>query len=431
MADLIIKGGIVLTMDGAVIDNVSVVVDKGLIRYVGKDTLEKADKVIDARGCVVMPGLINAHTHVPMTLFRGVADGSSYAEWIKKIQTAETKLTPSDVRAGTYLGVLEMIRSGTTTFADMYFYEDEVARVVEETGIRAALGYGMIEGLNEDADTKLKSRKKFVKKWNGAADGRITTMYAPHSAISCSKEFLIKVKELAEKDNSRVHIHVLETEDELKTMKERYGMCSINLLNSIGMLGPDVLAAHCIWLSDDDIDILKEKEVNVVHCPSSNMALGAGVSPVPTMLGKGINIALGTDGAASSGSLDMWKEMRCASFLHRLKDQTAMHVSKVLEMATKNGARAMGINAGVLASGQLADIIIVDIKKPQFASMDIISSLVHGASGCDVRTTIVGGKILMEDHRVELDEAKIIEDARGAMKNRYEKNWDQVAYNPK
>ncbi len=413
MADLIIKGGIVLTMDGAVIDNASVVVDKGLIKYAGKVTKEKADKVIDAPGCAVMPGLINAHTHVPMTLFRGYADGLSYAEWMKKIQPVETKLTPSDVRAGAYLGVLEMIRSGTTTFVDMYIHEDEVARVVEETGIRAALGYGMIEGLNEDADTKLKSREKFVKKWNGAADGRITTMYAPHSTASCSKEFLIKVKELAARDNSRVHIHVLETEDELKTMKKRYGMCSINLLNSIGMLGPGLLAAHCIWLSDDDIDILKNKEVNVVHCPSSNMALGAGVSPVPRMLGKGINIALGTDGAASNGSLDMWKEMRCASLLHRLKDPAAMKSSKVLEMATKNGAQAMGINSGALAPGRLADMIIVDLKNPQFMSSSPVSALVHGASGCDVRTMIVNGKVLMEDRRVEgLDEKKIIEDAR-------------------
>ncbi len=423
MADLIIKGSIVLTMDGAVIDNGTVVVDKGLIKYAGKVTKEKADKVIDAPGCVVMPGLINAHTHVPMTLFRGYADGLSYAEWMKKIQPVETKLTPSDVRDGAYLGVLEMIRSGTTTFVDMYIHEDEVARVVEETGIRAALGYGMIEGLNEDADTKLKSREKFVKKWNGAADGRITAMYAPHSTTCCSKEFLIKVKELATRDNSRVHIHVLETEDELKTMKKRYGMCSINLLNSIGMLGPGLLAAHCVWLSDDDIDILKNKEVNVVHCPSSNMALGAGVSPVPKMLGKGINIALGTDGAASSGSLDMWKEMGCASLLHRHKDPAAMKSSKVLEMATKNGAQAMGINAGVLKQGYLADIIIVDIKKPQFASSDIVSSLVSGTTGYDVKTTIVNGKVLMEDRKVAIfNENKIIENAREAMIRITEKN---------
>jgi 5-methylthioadenosine/S-adenosylhomocysteine deaminase len=418
MADLIIKGGIALTMNGVVFDNGTVVVDNGLITYVGKESKEKADKVIDARGCAVMPGLVNAHTHVPMTIFRGYADGLSYGEWMKKIQSAETKLTSGDVRSGATLGVLEMIRSGTTAFADMYIHEDEVARVVKETGMRAALGYGMIEGLNEDADTKLKNREKFAKKWNGTADGRITTMYAPHSAASCSKEFLIKVKELTAKDNSRIHIHVLETEDELKTMKKRYGICSINLLNGIGMLGAGVLAAHCIWLSDDDIDILKEKEVNVVHCPSSNMALGAGIAPIPKMLGKGINVALGTDSAASCGSLDIWKEMRCATLLHRLKDPQSMPSSKILEMATINGAQALGINAGVLAPGLLADIIIVDIKKPQFTSMDICSALVRGAAGCDVRTTIVGGRILMEEHRVELDEDKIIEDALEAMKNR-------------
>ncbi|MBU3966937.1 MAG: amidohydrolase family protein [Euryarchaeota archaeon] len=418
MADLIIKGGIVLTMDGAFIDNGTVVVDNGLITFVGKDTKEKADKVIDARGCAVMPGLINAHTHVPMTLFHGYADGLSYGEWIKKIQLAEMNLTPADVRSGAYLGVLEMIRSGTTTFADMYFHEDEVAQVVQGSGLRAALGYGMIEGLNEDAETKLKSREKFAKKWKGAADGRITTMYAPHSSVSCSKEFLIRVKELAARDNSRVHIHVLETENELKTMKERYGMCSINHLNSIGLLGSGVVAAHCIWLSDDDIDILKDKDGNVVHCPSSNMALGAGIAPVPQMLEKGINVALGTDGAASGGSLDMWKEMRSASLLHRLKDPRAMPAYTVLKMATVNGARALGINAGALAPGKLADIIVVDIKKPQFMSPNPVSALVHGASGCDVRTTIVNGKVLMEDRRVVgLDEEKIIRDAGYAMRN--------------
>jgi 5-methylthioadenosine/S-adenosylhomocysteine deaminase len=418
MADLIIKGGIVLTMDGAFIDSGTVVVDNGLITFLGKDTNEKADKVIDARGCLVMPGLVNAHTHVAMTLLRGYADGLSYGDWIKKIQSAEMKLTPEDVRAGADLGVLEMIRSGTTTFADMYFHEDEVAQVVQSSGMRAALGYGMIEGLNEDADTKLKSRKKFAKKWNGAADGRITTMYAPHSALSCSKEFLIKVKELVVGDSSRVHIHVLETEDELKTMKERYGMCSINHLNGIGLLGSCVLAAHCIWLSDDDIDILRNNDASVVHCPSSNMALGAGTAPVPQMLAKGVNVALGTDGAASGGSLDMWKEMRCASLLHRLKDARTMPAYTVLKMATTNGARALGINAGVLAPGRLADIIVVDIKKPQFMSPNPVSALVHGASGCDVRTTIVNGKVLMEDRRIEgLDEEKIIRDAGNAMRN--------------
>ncbi len=418
MADLIIRGGVVLTMNGAIIDGGVVAVDNGLITFVGKDAKEKADKLINAKGCAVMPGLVNAHTHLSMTLFRGFADDLSYEEWMKKLREAEMKLTPANVRAGAYLGILEMIKSGTTAFADMYIHMDEVAQVVEETGTRAVLGYGMIEGLGEDSDTKLKSREKFAGKWNSAANGRITTMYAPHSAASCSREFLIKVKKLAARDNSRIHIHVLETEDELHLMKKRYGMCSINLLNSIDFLGSEVLAAHCVWLSDDDIDILKNKKVNAVHCPSSNLSLGVGIAPVPRMLEKGINVALGTDGAASGGNLDMLKEMRMASYLHKLKDPRAMPASKVLEMAAVNGAQALGINAGVLKPGCFADIILVDIKKPHFISSNLVSALVNGASGCDVKTTIVDGKILMEDHEVKVfDEEKIIEDARNVMRN--------------
>ncbi len=422
MADLIIKGGRVFTPDSVIINDGVVVVDNGLITFVGKDTGEKADKSIDARGCAVMPGLINAHTHLPMTLFRGWADDLTYKEWVKKIREAEMKLAPADIRAGANLGVLEMIKSGTTTFADMYIHMDEVASVVEETGMRAALGYGMIEGINEDTGSKLKSREEFNRKWNGAAKGRITTMYAPHSAASCSKEFLIKIRELASRDSPGIHLHVLETEDELHFMKKRYGMCSVNLLDSIGFLGPDVLAAHCVWLSDGDIDILKNRKVNVVHCPSSNMALGAGVAPVPRMLEKGVNVALGTDGCASGGSLDMWKEMRIASLVHKLKDSRSMPVEKVMEMATMNGAKALNIKAGVLKPGFFADIIVVDLKKPHFTSSNQVSSLVHCTGVCDVKSTIVNGKILMEDHKVKIDEEKIIDDAMETILNITENN---------
>ena len=414
MADLIVKGGSILTMDGTVIESGMVAVDNGLITSVGKDTDEKAERTINAKGCIVMPGLINAHTHLSMTLFRGFADGLPYGEWIKKIKSAEAKLTPADVRTGAYLGALEMIRTGTTAFADMYIHMDEVAQVVEEIGMRAALGYGMIEGLNEDSEAKLKSREKFVRKWSGAAGGRITTMYAPHSALSCSREFLTRVKELAVKDNSRIHTHVLETEDELRLMKKRYGMCSVNLLDSIGLLGPNVLAAHCIWLSDGDIDILGNRGVNVAHCPSSNTALGVGTAPVPRMLERGINIALGTDGAASSGSLDMWKEIRAASLLHRFKDTGAMLPPKVLEMATASGARALGVKAGVLRPGYLADIILIDALKHNLTPSNLISA--HGASGCNIKTAIAGGKILMENYRVEvLDEEKVMGNAKDAV----------------
>lgn len=415
MADLMIKGGIVLTMDGIIQGGV-VAIEDGLITYVGKETRERAEKIIEATGCIVMPGLINAHTHLAMTLFRGYADDLAYEDWMQKIQNIEMKLSHADIRAGAALGVLEMIRSGTTAFADMYIHMDEVAAVVKGSGIRAALGYGMIEGRNEEASEKLKSRERFVRKWNGA--GRITAMYAPHSATSCSREFLVKVKEMADRDGVGIHTHVLETEDELNYMKDRYGMCSVNFLNSIGMLGPNLIAAHCIWLSEDDLELLKIKKVNVVHCPSSNMALGVGIAPVQKMLEKGINVALGTDSVASGGSLDMWKEMRHAMMLHNLNKRQALTASRVLEMATVNGARALGINTGMLRAGCIADLIIVDMKKPQFASSNLISALVHGASGCDVRTTIVEGKILMEDHRVlTLNEEKVMEEAEKTIKN--------------
>ncbi len=416
MTDLMIKGGTVITMCGEIIENGIVAMDNGLITYVGRHVREEASQVIDAGGCAVMPGLVNAHTHLPMTLLRGYADGLPYKEWTEKIRKAESKLTPEYVRAGAYLGVLEMIRSGTTSFADMYIYMDEVAKVVEETGIRAALGYGMIEGLNEKPEIKLKNREKFREKWNNNANGRITTMYAPHSAASCSKEFLMKIKYVAKKDNALIHIHLLETKEELDLMKERYGMCSVNLLNSINMLSPNLLAAHCIWLSDDDVDILKHKGVNVVHCPSSNMALGTGIAHVPEMLEKGLNVALGTDSAASGISLDMWKEMRMAMLLHRINNPEAMTAHTVLKMATVNGAKALGINAGKLTAGSFADVIIVDLNRPQFARSDIITGLVNGANGCDVKTTIVNGKVLMKDHIMKgLDEERIIKEAKKAI----------------
>lgn len=413
MADLIIKGGHVITMNGTVIDDGIVVVDSGIVTYVGKNITEKADKVIDAKGCVVMPGLVNGHTHVSMTLFRDFAKNLGHKEWTAKIQKAEAKLTPADIRTGAYLGVLEMIKSGTTAFADMYFHMDEVAEVVSETGIRASLGYGMIEGMNEDSETKLKNRVEFNRKWNGEANGRITTLYAPHSTLSCFKEFLMKIKEQVVRDGTGIHIHVLETEAELEAMKEKHGMCSVNLLDSLGMLDSRTIAAHCIWLSDGDIEILKNREVNVAHCPMSNAVLDVGIAPVPKMLVKGINVALGTDSVASSGSLDMWKEIKGAFAIHKSNDGKGIQPQKLLEMATLNGAKAMGVNAGVLKKGCCADIIIVDTSNLQSVSDDIYPSLVNGISGYDVKTTIVDGKILMEDYEVKvMDEEKVLDGAR-------------------
>ncbi len=416
MSRILIKDGYVITMDGPPIEGGYVLIEDDRIAYVGREE-QKADKVIRAKGCVVMPGLVNAHTHAAMTLFRGYADDMPLQQWLEEhIWPVEAHLTDDDVYTGTMLACLEMIRSGTTAFADMYFHMDHAARAVEESGIRASLSYGMIELFDEvKARTELQEGGRFVRQWNNAADGRITTMYGPHAPNTCSREFLLKVKEQAAYDNARIHIHMLETEAELNQMKEQYGMCSVNMLDEIGFLGPDVLAAHCIWLSAGDMDIMAEKNVNAIHCPVSNMKLASGIAPVPELLSRGVNVALGTDGCASNNSLDMFGEMKTAALLHKVNtmDPTAMPAGDVLKMGTSNGAKALGIPAGILRQGMAADIILVDMHTPGLTPVhEPISHLIYAARGSDVKTTIVNGQVLMEDGIVlSIDQEKVIEQA--------------------
>jgi 5-methylthioadenosine/S-adenosylhomocysteine deaminase len=416
MADILIKNGYVITMDGPPIENGYVLVEDSKITYVGKEE-KPAHKVIDATNCVVMPGLINTHTHIGMTLFRGYADDLPLKQWLEDhIWPAEAKLTDEDLYIGTMLGCLEMIRSGTTAFADMYIHVDSVARAVEESGMRAALSYGMIDlGNKSRADSELAEGSRFVKKWNGSAEGRITAMYGPHAPNTCSREFLARVKEQAVRDNARIHIHVLETEAELNQMKEQFGMCSVNMLDELGFLGPDVLAAHCIWLSGGDMDILADRNVNIAHCPISNMKLASGIAPVPELLKRGANVALGTDGCASNNTLDMFEEMKTTALLHKVNsmDPTTLPADEVLKMATLNGAKALGVPVGVIRPGMLADIIIVDMDKPHLLPVhNQISHLVYATRGSDVKTTIVNGNILMEDGVVKsIDQEKVMEEA--------------------
>ncbi|MCD4845449.1 MAG: amidohydrolase family protein [Methanosarcinales archaeon] len=421
MTQILIKNGYVLTMDGPPINNGCVLIEDSKIAYVGKED-QQAEQVIDAGGCIVMPGLINAHTHCAMTLFRGYCDDISLKQWLEdNMWPIEAQLTDNDIYTGTLLACLEMIRSGTTAFADMYFHMDEAAKAVDESGLRAALSYGMIELGDEDKGKKeLSEGRRFVRKWNGAAQGRITTMYGPHAPNTCSKPFLGNVKENALEDNVRIHIHVLETEAELNQMKEQYGMCSVNMLDELGFLGPDVLAAHTIWLSPGDMDILARKGVSAVHCPISNMKLASGIAPVPELLSRKVNVALGTDGTASNNSLDMFEEMKTAALLHKVNsmDPTALPASEVLKMATYNGAKALGILAGMLKVGMAADIIIVDMDKPHLVPVhNHMSHLVYAAKGSDVRTTIVDGHILMEDGKVlSIEQNKVMEQAAHAAK---------------
>ncbi len=424
MADIIIKNAYILTMDPDIgdIENGVVVIDNGIITEIGTSTDAAADKIIDAKGSVVMPGLVNTHCHAGMTLFRGYADDLQLSDWLENhIWPAEAQLTGDDLYTGTMLACLEMIRTGTTAFADMYIHEERVAQAVEESGIRAALSYGMIDlGDKERARNELEEGRKFVMEWNGKADGRITTMYGPHAPNTCSKEFLAKVREQATKDNVRIHIHILETEAELDQMKEMHGVCSIHLLDGFDFYKPDVLAAHCVWLSDGDIKILAERGVNISHNPVSNMKLASGIAPVAKLLAAGANVSLGTDGCASNNNLDIFEEMKIAALLQKVSsmDPTVLPARQLLEMATVNGAKALGINSGILKNGYNADIIIVDMNKAHLTPVyDVASHLVYSAKGTDVKSTIVNGKVLMEDYEVlSIDEEEVISQANNASK---------------
>jgi len=422
LADILIKDGYIITMDAQrrILGRGSVAIGGDKITAVGKDVEERADTVIDARGKAVLPGLINAHTHLSMTLLRGIADDMPLMEWLeKKIWPIEKNLTAQDCYHGALLGCLEMIKSGTTCFADQYFFMEEVARAVGEAGLRAMLSYGIIElGDLKRRESELRAGEKLVKTCHGAAGGRIQTMFGPHASYTCSPECLTRVKELAKKYKVGIHVHISETQDEVDKIMKEHGKRPVEHLDSIGFLGPEVLAAHCIWLTEREIGIVQKQGVKPVHNPVSNMKTASGVAPVPEMLAAGIPVALGTDGAASNNSLDMFNEMKFAALLskvHKL-DPVAVPAQVALEMATINGAIALGLqdSIGSLESGKKADIVLVDLQKPHFKPLhSVISHLVYSAVGSDVDTTIVDGKVLMQGRKVlTLDEDKVLREAQ-------------------
>jgi 5-methylthioadenosine/S-adenosylhomocysteine deaminase len=343
-------------------------------------------------------------------------------EWLeKKIWPIEQNLTADDCYAGALLGCLEMIKSGTTCFADQYFYMEDVARAVEEAGLRGVLSRGIIELDDpEKREMTIREGERLVKNCHGMANGRILTMFGPHSAYTCSPECLMQVKELAKKYRVGIHTHISEAQDEVDKIFKRYGKRPVEHLDSIGFLGPEVLAAHCVWLTAREIEIFHRRGVKPVHNPVSNMKTASGVAPVPEMLGAGIPVALGTDGAASNNSLDMFREMKFAALLNKVHklDPTVVPARAVLEMATINGAIALGLQGeiGSLEVGKKADVVLVDMKKPHLAPLhNVISHLVYSTVGSDVDTVIVDGEVLMREDRVlTLDEDEILERAQKA-----------------
>lgn len=392
------------------------------ISYVGKGsatTSIRAETEIDAKGKVAIPGLINCHTHVPMTLFRGIAEDQPLDIWLKKsIWPLEAKLTPEDVYAGALLGCLEMIKSGTTCFADMYFHENMVAEAVDKSGLRAALAEGIIEAGNQEQGRRmLKKNIDFVKEYNGHADGRITAFLGPHAVYSCSSQLLLSISEKASELDVGIHLHLAESKQLSKKLEEEYGVSEAEFLDSKHLLKGHILAAHCINLSRRDMKTLSERCVNVAYVPVANMKLGLGAAKIDDLIGLGVNVGLGTDGPASNNTLDMFETMKVAALLQKLvySDPQVLPAYKVLRMATINGAEALGLKGetGSLEVGKKADIILVDTSKPHLKPLhNIYANLVYSTRGSDVDTVIVDGKIIMENRQVKtLDEQAVVKTA--------------------
>ncbi|HUP66503.1 MAG TPA: amidohydrolase [Thermoanaerobaculia bacterium] len=426
VVDLLIGGGTVITMAGPNIETGAIAISNGAIVAVGLaaeiESLYRAADRIDSSGMAVIPGLVNAHTHAPMTLFRGIADDRALMDWLQNfIFPAEAKNVDAEfVRWGTRLAAAEMIRTGTTTFADMYYFEADIADEVRKIGLRAVLGETMIDFPAPDNKT-WESAVAYVRAFVAAYrdDPLITPALAPHAPFTVSREHLLEVRRLATELNAPILIHLAETEDEVRQVSERQGMTPAAYLESIGFLGPDVVAAHAIHLTSEEIATLAARGVGCVHNPESNMMLASGVARVPEMREAGIAVGLGTDGpAGSNNDLDMISEMASAARLQKIirGDPRAISARDVLEMATIGGARALGLDdkIGTLEPGKRADIAIIDLSEAGTQPVySVESAIVYATSGEHVVTTIVDGRPLMRNRiLLTVDAAAAVAKAR-------------------
>jgi 5-methylthioadenosine/S-adenosylhomocysteine deaminase len=414
-ADLLITGGTVVTMDAsrAIIEDGAVVVKGDTIVAVGPrselETRYAARQTIDAKGGLVLPGLINGHTHVPMTLFRGLHDDVTLNDWLYKyIFPAEAKNVNEEfVRWGTRLAAAEQIRGGVTTFADMYYFENAVAEETKAAGMRGVLGETFIDFPAPDNKSEaemLTYTEKFLKKWQG--DPLIHAAAAPHSIYTCSQKTLQDAAALARKYHSPILIHTSEMKKEWEDSKKTNGMSPVQYLDKIGILGPDVVSAHCIFVDAADEKTLAQRGVGCVHNPSSNMMIASGVSPVAEMRAAGVAVGLGTDGpAGSNNDLDLMEEIDLAAKLAKITklDPLALNAKAVVEMATIDGARALHMEKeiGSLEPGKKADIVLISLNEPNAVPMyDIYAQLAYALKGSDVETVVIGGRVVMRDRKL-------------------------------
>lgn len=423
---ILIKNALILNPNNFENKKQSLLIKDDLIAEIAETIDEgNVDKIIDAEGKILLPGLINTHTHLSMTLFRGLADDLSLDSWLNDhIWPMEANLNGDYCYIGALLGAVELIKSGTTTFSDMYFYMEDVARAVEDAGIRAVLSYGMIDfGDAEKREAEIEENLQLFKSCNGMADGRIKVFFGPHSPYTASEDLLIKVRELADEYNMGIHIHVSETEKEINDSLDERGLRPFEYLEKIGFLGPDVVAAHCVWLSDEEIEIIKKHDVKVSHNPCSNMKLASGIAPVSKLIENDICVSIGTDGASSNNNLDLIEELKTASLLQKVStlDPKVLTSDEAITMATIKGAEALGLEneIGSIEVGKKADIILIDTNSANMVpdSSSLSSNVVYSANGSNVDTTICNGKILMKNKKLTvLDEQEIYDKARKAIK---------------
>ena len=423
--DLIVTNGIVMTMDpdGRIIEDGAVAVVDDTIHTVGPvDAMAHLStrQTIDAAGGIIMPGLVNTHTHAAMTLFRGLADDLPLMTWLNEhIFPAEALLDRGRVHAGALLGCAEMILSGTTCFCDMYLFEDAVAEAASTAGMRAVVGevlYDFPSPNYGNIDNGFAFTRQLIDRWRN--DPRVTIAVEPHSPYLCAPELLVEAAGIAREAGAPLVIHLSETQSEVDRIRETYGRTPVGHLADLGVLGPNLLACHCVVLDEADMDLIVAHDVKVAHNPESNMKLASGIAPVAELIRRGVVTGLGTDGCSSNNDLDLFAEMDTAAKLHKASslDPTVMDAPTVLRMATIDGARALGLGdlTGSLETGKRADIIVIDTNKPHLTPMyHPASHLVYAVGGSDVAATVVNGRVLMQDRRlVDLDLMKIMADAR-------------------
>jgi 5-methylthioadenosine/S-adenosylhomocysteine deaminase len=413
---VLIKNIIIITQNSQrqIIEKGALVIERDTIKAIGqskkieKEFRQRAKKIIDGQGKVVLPGLINTHTHLAMTLLRGYADDMSLEDWwFKHIYPIESQFTARHVYWGSLLGALEMIRSGTTCFVGMYYYEDEVARAAQEVGIRGICGCAILDVPTfcfKTSVAALRITESVMKRVKGNPLARASV--APHMFQTTSLETYQKAKRLAQKHNLLLQTHAAETKQEVDYCLKKYKQRPVEVLSKGGILDKKTLLTHCCWLTKKEIKILARSGASVTHCPISNMKLAAGIMPLPEMIKAGVNVSLGTDSVCSNNNLDMFEEMKVAALLHKVHqlDPTIANVQTILDMATINGAKAIGLEKeiGSLEAGKKADLIILDFEQPHLMPQhNIVSHLVYAAKGSDVETVIINGQLVMEERKIK------------------------------